>query len=80
MFSPHTLTCFGTYEENWLHYIDEVFSEASPEVFYEGCLAVVVFQQDKVLHSDPVPGGQGALHHQAHSSFNIHLLHEDRVG
>lgn len=65
-------------EDRWLYYIDEVFSKASPQVLYEGCLAVVVFQQDKVLHPDPVPGSQGALHHQTHSSFNINLLQEER--
>ena len=62
----------------WLYYIDEVFSKASPQILYEGCLTVVVFQQDKVLHPDPVPGSQGALHHQADSSLYIHLLEEER--
>lgn len=61
-----------------LPYIDEVFFEASPQVLYEGCLTVVVLQQDKVLHPDPVARSQGTLHHQAHSSFNINLLQEDR--
>lgn len=66
---------FGKHaKENWLYYIDEAFSEASPEVLYEGRLAGVVFQQDKVLHADPVTGCQGALHHQTHSAFNVHLL------
>lgn len=45
------------------HYIDEIFSEAPSQVLNEGCLTVVIFQQDKVLHSDPVPGSQGTLHH-----------------
>lgn len=62
---------------NWLSYIDEVFSEASPQVLYESCLAVVILQQDKVLHPDPVPCGQGALHHEPHSSLNIHFLQEE---
>lgn len=57
------------------YYINEVLSEAPPQVLYEGRLTVVVFQQDEVLHPNPVPGGQGTLHHQAHSSFNVHLLH-----
>lgn len=56
-------------------YINEVFSEAPPQIFYEGCLAVVVFQQDKVLHPNPVPGSQRTLHDQTHSSLNVHLLH-----
>ncbi|TNN88655.1 hypothetical protein EYF80_000987 [Liparis tanakae] len=37
-----------------------------------------LLQQDKVLHPDPVPGRQGTLHHEAHSSFNIHFLQEER--
>lgn len=80
----HMLICFRNVLENMKknYYINEVFSEAPPQIFYEGCLAVVVFQQDKVLNPNPVPGSQRTLHDQTHPSLNVHLLHrkgENRI-
>lgn len=45
-------------------HIDQVLLEAFPQVFNECSLAGEVFQQDKVLHPDAVPGCQSALHGQ----------------
>lgn len=45
-------------------HIDQVLLEAFPQVFNECSLAGEVFQQDKVLHPDTVPGCQSALHGQ----------------
>lgn len=64
--------------KQWLRYIDQVLSQASAEILYEGCLTVVVFQEEEVLHADPVTGRKGALHYQPHPPFNIHLLQEKR--
>lgn len=57
-------------------YIDEVLFEALAQVVNEGHLAVVVLQQDKVLHSHPVPGCQGTLHHCPHTVTAHHLTHK----
>lgn len=68
----------------WLHYanepstyIDEVLFEAFAKVFYEGSLAGVVLQQDKVLHTHTVSGCQGRLHHSPHP-VTSHYLEEDK--
>lgn len=45
-------------------HIDQVLLEAFPQVLNECSFAGEVFQQDKVLHPDAVPGGQSALHGQ----------------
>lgn len=44
-------------------YINEIFAEAFLEVAEEGRLCGFI-QENKILDSYPVPGGQGALHVQ----------------
>lgn len=59
-------------------YIDEVLLEALAQVVNKGHLACVVLQQDKVLHSHPIPGCQGALHHCTHTVTAHRLTERNR--
>lgn len=72
IFKPPTLLTTPTH-------IDEVLFEALAQVLYEGGLAGVVLQQDKVLHAHPVSGCQGRLHHSPHPVTGHHL-EEDEQG
>lgn len=60
-----------------LTHIDEVLFEAFAQILYEGSLAGVVLQQDKVLHAHPVSSCQGGLHHSPHP-VTSHHLEEDK--
>lgn len=72
-------SCIHT-EQVWhTTHIDEVLLEALAQVLYEGGLAGVVLQQDKVLHAHPVSGCQGRLHHSPHP-VTSHHLEEDKEG
>ena len=60
-------------------HIDKVLFEALAQVLYEGGLAGVVLQQDKVLHADPVSDCQGRLHHSPDPVTGHHLGEEREV-
>lgn len=58
-------------------HIDQVLFEALAQVLYKGRLAGVVLQQDKVLHSHPVSGCKGRLHHRPHAVTGYHLREDE---
>lgn len=69
---------FFFWKERSNSYIDEVLLEALAQVVNKGHFAGVVLQQDKVLHSHPIPGCQGALHHRPHTVTAHRLTHPQR--